>query len=137
MKEKRFEEIEHTADLSIRVWGGNLAELFANAAYGLAHQLAVDPDSIPAAVERQVELEAYDLETLLVDWLDELLYLGEQDALVFTAFDVAEITDHRLRATVRGGPPVEHRSAVKATTFHELEIVQTDEGYETTIVFDV
>lgn len=137
MMEKRFEEIDHTADLSIRVWGSDLAELFTNAAYGLAHQLAVDPDSIPAAVERQVELEAYDVETLLVDWLDELLYLGEQAAAVFTAFDVVEITDHRLRAVVRGGPPAEHRSAVKATTFHELEIVQTGEGYETTIVFDV
>ncbi len=137
MMEKRFEEIEHTADLSIRVWGSDLAELFANAAYGLAHQLADDPDSISPAVECQVELEAYDVETLLVDWLDELLYLGEQEALVFTEFDVAEVTRHRLRATVRGGPPTEYRSAVKATTFHELAVVQVDEGYKTTIVFDV
>jgi len=132
----RFEEIEHTADISIRVWGRDLAELFANGAYGMACQLA-DPGEVDWTVEQPIELEAYDAETLLVAWLGELLYLAERDGCVFTDFDVLEITPTRLRAIVRGGPVREHQRHIKAVTFSSLEIVHTGEGYETTIVFDV
>lgn len=134
--ERRFEEIEHTADLAIRVWGRDLAELFANAAYGLACQLA-DPAGIEHTVERSIELEAYDLETLLVAWLGELLYLNERDALIFTGFDVRELAPTRLRAVVRGGAAEGQYGHIKAVTFNDLEITPTGEGYEATVVFDV
>ena len=131
-----FEEIEHTADIAIRVRGRDLAELFANAAYGMAYQLA-DPDAVERTAEHLIELDAYDVETLLVAWLGELLYLSERDECVFTDFDVLEIAPTRLRAFVRGGPVQEHQQHIKAVTFSDLEIVRTDEGYETTVVFDV
>ena len=89
------------------------------------------------AVEHAIELEAYDAETLLVSWLGELLYLGERDDCVFTDFDMLEVTPHRLRAVARGGPVREQPLQIKAVTFNELEILRTDAGYETTIVFDV
>ena len=132
----RFEEIEHTADISIRVWGRDLAELFANGAYGMACQLA-DLAEVGRTGEQSIELEAYDAETLLVAWLEELLYLDERDGCVFCDFDMLEVTPTRLRAIVRGGPVREHRRHIKAVTFSSLEIVHTGEGYETTIVFDV
>lgn len=140
----RFEEIEHTADIAIRVWGSDLAELFANGAYGMACQLAdlaevgrTDFGEPSRAVEQSIELEAYDAETLLVAWLEELLYLDERDGCVFCDFDMLEVTPTRLRAIVRGGLVREHRRHIKAVTFSSLEIVHTGEGYETTIVFDV
>jgi SHS2 domain-containing protein len=133
---ERFEEIEHTADVAIRVWGRDLAELFANAAYGMVCQLA-DPDGVALTVERSVELEAYDTETLLVAWLGELLYLGERDVCVFVGFDMAEVTPTRLSAVARGGAVRAYRGQVKAVTFNELEIRRTEAGYETTVVFDV
>ena len=131
-----YQEIEHTADIAIRVWGRDLAGLFANAAYGMACQLA-DPAEVERTVERSVELDAYDAETLLVTWLGELLYLGERDGCVFTDFDVLEVTPTRLRALAWGGPVRERQRHIKAVTFSDLEIVHTGEGYETTIVFDV
>jgi len=134
--DNRFEEVEHTADIALRVWGRDLAELFVNAAYGMACQMA-DLDEADRAVERSIELEAYDAETLLVAWLGELLYLHERDGCVFTDFDMLEVTPTRLRAVARGGPVREHRRHIKAVTFSDLKIVYTDEGYETTIVFDV
>jgi SHS2 domain-containing protein len=134
--DERFEEVEHTADIAIRVRGSGLAELFANAAYGMACQL-VDPNDVRLTVERSVELEAYDVETLLVDWLGELLYLGEREACVFTEFDVLEIAPTRLQAVVQGGAVNEYRGHIKAVTFSELDIRRTGAGYETTIVFDV
>jgi SHS2 domain-containing protein len=133
---KRFEEVEHTADIAIRAWGRDLGELFANTAYGMACQLA-DPSEVGQIVKQSVELDAYDVETLLVSWLSELLYLGEREECVFTDFDLLEVTPTRLRATVRGGSVHEHRQHIKAVTFSDLEIVQTDEGYQTVVVFDV
>jgi SHS2 domain-containing protein len=134
---KRFEEIEHTADAAIHVWGRDLAALFANAAHGLAAQLADDPSAVTPTVEHQIELEAYDAETLLVAWLGELLYLGEREGCIFVEFEMREVTPTRLRAVARGGPAREQRHYVKAVTFNNLEIVRSHEGYEATVVFDV
>ena len=132
----RFEEVEHTADIAIRVWGRDLAELFVNAAYGMACQLdSTDPRD--QNIEQLVKLQAYDAETLLVSWLGELLYLSEREQSIFADFEMLEITPTRLRAIVRGGPIGEHRRHIKAVTFSDLEIVRTEAGYETTIVFDV
>lgn len=132
-----FEELEHTADAAVRVWGRNLAELFANAARGLAAQLAEEPGRVKPVIEHRIELEAYDVETLLVAWLGELLYLGERDGVVFVDFEVDGVTETHLRAVARGGPVQEYRRYVKAVTFNELKVVQTEEGYEATVVFDV
>jgi len=130
-----FEEIEHTADVAIRVWGDSLAELFAAAAYGMACQLA-DPGSITPIEERAIALEACDVETLLVAWLGELLYLDERDGCVLVDFDFCEITPTHLQAVARGGPPRERRGHLKAVTFSDLEIRCDAEGCETTVVFD-
>jgi SHS2 domain-containing protein len=141
---RRFEEVDHTADIAIHVWGRDLAELFANGAYGMACHMAdldavnqEDFGELSRAVEHLIELEAYDVETLLVSWLGELLYVSERDGCVFTDFDMLEVTPTRLRAVVRGGPVRERRQHIKAATFSDLKIVRTGEGYEATIVFDV
>jgi SHS2 domain-containing protein len=131
-----FEEVEHTADIAIRVWGRDLAELFASAAYGMAYMLG-GTDSKGRSIEHLVELQAYDTETLLVSWLGELLYLSEREESILTDFEMLEITPTRLRAIARGGPIGEHRQHIKAVTFSDLEIIRTEAGYETTIVFDV
>lgn len=133
---RRFEEINHTADIAIRVWGIDLAELFRNAAYGMASQLA-EPDRVPIETSVTLDLEAADVELLLVRWLSELLYLGEEQNVIFTDFDVLEVKQTVLRAIARGGhvPHLHHH--IKAVTFSELDVKQIENGYETTVVFDV
>jgi SHS2 domain-containing protein len=133
--DRGFEEIPHTADVAIRVWGRDLAELFTNAARGMAW-LLVDPDTVEPTVEVPLELSAYDTETLLVTWLGELLYLNERDGTIFTTFDLREVTSTRLRGRARGGP-TETRQHIKAVTFSEMKVQPTARGLETTIVFDV
>jgi SHS2 domain-containing protein len=133
---RQFEEIEHTADVAMRVWGRDLAELFANAAYGMASMLTDVEDVVPT-VEETIELEAEDVEILLVDWLGELLFLGERDNLAFTRIDRLQVAPNRLCAAVRGGSIQEQHSHIKAVTFSELDITQTDDGYATVVVFDV
>jgi SHS2 domain-containing protein len=134
-----FEEIEHTADVAIRVWGPDLPTLFAQAAMGMAHQLA-DPDTVRPDVEHRINLHASDVETLLVSWLGELLYLGERDGIaeaVFAKVDVHHVSPVHIVADVAGGPARQYRRAIKAVTFSDLAVRRIPGGYETVVVFDV
>ncbi|MDY0020438.1 MAG: archease [Anaerolineae bacterium] len=132
-----WQELNHTADLALHVSGVDLADLFATAARGMA-ALLVDPEAVALSESVTVVLAAPDVETLLVDWLNELLYLGEREETlsVYTTFEFESLTPTALRATVRGGGVERYAGVIKAATFHNLEVRQTPEGYETEIVFD-
>lgn len=137
MNGQGFEEIEHTADVALHVWGEELAALFANAARGMAYLLVGSQPVLESTVERRVELEAYDVETLLVSWLEELLYLAEEEHLIFTTFDFDEIDAHHLQATARGGSIDRIRLGIKAVTFSQMAVQRGENGLETDVVFDV
>jgi SHS2 domain-containing protein len=135
-----FQEIEHTADLALRVRGEDLVALFVHAAHGMFYLLRCRPAERPAEpVERDIELDAPDLETLLVDWLDELLYLSERGAgLCFETLYIHSLDKHRLKATVHASGSQTPQQDIKAVTFSDLRIVRREDGaYETTITFDV
>jgi SHS2 domain-containing protein len=74
-----FEEVEHTADKALRIFGANLTEFFLSAAAGLTHLMAADVSDISTEIEKTIELDAIDAESLLVEWLSELAYWAEQD----------------------------------------------------------
>jgi SHS2 domain-containing protein len=133
----KFEVVEHTADWALRVYGRDLADLFANAALGMAYLMVGDLDAVSVDEERTVVLDAVDAETLLVDWLSELAYWAEDEQLVFREFELSQVTEQHLSAVVRGGKAAELQKHIKAVTYHNLEIVERGGGLETTIVFDV
>lgn len=132
-----FEIVDHTADWAIRVYGADLPELFINAARGMTSLMVLEPESIPLDQERMVELDAFDAETLLVDWLSELAYFAEDELLVFRSFTLGEMSETHLRARINGGRVENLLKHIKAVTYHELAIRHTIAGLETTIVFDV
>jgi SHS2 domain-containing protein len=129
--------IEHTADWALRLRGGDLPELFRRAAEGLARLLVADAADVPLDQARDVVLEAYDTEDLLVDWLGELVYWAERDEMVFPVADLRQVTTTRLEGTVRGGRVTEMQKHIKAVTYHDLAIRETEGGLEVTVVFDV
>jgi SHS2 domain-containing protein len=132
----RFEEVEHTADLALKVHGHSLKEVFINAACGL-FSLMANLENLAPSVSREVHLEAPDRESLLVDWLNELLYLHEVEEEIYTRFEIETLSSTALSATVRGTKTKASKLTVKAATFHDLEIRETEDGYMTTVVFDV
>jgi SHS2 domain-containing protein len=133
---KRFEEIEHTADLAMRAYGRDLKELFANAAYGM-FSMMTDLEAIVPTVRREVHLEAPDRETLLIDWLNELLYLWEVEEEVYSRFNIVSLSSTAISAEVGGGEAERVTKFIKAATFHDLEIAESGEGYVATITFGV
>ena len=132
-----FEELEHTADRALRIFGINLKELMISAAQGMTQLMVGDVSQIPTEIEKSIELQAVDAESLLVEWLSELAYWAETEMLVFKEFEITDATVTRLQARVSGGKAAELEKHIKAVTYHNLEIIHTPEGLEATIVFDV
>jgi len=134
-----FEFIDHTADAGIRVEAPTLEDLFETA--GLAFtELVTSADSVDCRVERRFKLEEDDMETLLVSWLQELLYLLDTEDLVFARFQV-RIHDFSLEATAWGDvfDPNIHtmKTEIKAVTYHQLEVTKNDQGWQAQVIFDI
>jgi SHS2 domain-containing protein len=130
-----FEEISHTADWSVRVWAQDLPSLFAQSARAM-NSLSGTVTSNGPRVKRTFESEAPDEESLLVAFLSELVYYQEQEKLAFDIFKL-EVKSKRLKVEMEGAQIVSLDKAIKAVTYHNLQIKETDQGFETTIVFDV
>jgi len=134
----RFEVLDHPADLALRIYGRDLRELFANAAYAMFCQFLPEGlQRLPVSVERQVEVQGIDDESLLVNWLNELLYLHETHGELYAQFDIESLASGRLRASVRGAPSDRAEIIIKAATFNELAIARTQNGLVVTVVLDV
>lgn len=132
-----FEEIEHTADYAMRVRGRDLGSLLVNAARGLACMLVSDPDRLACRRDVWIKVDACDAESVLVEWLNELIYWSEVEMIVFGEFELKQVTSTSVRAQARGDRVHQLRHHVKAATYHNLEIIQTEQGLEATVVFDL
>jgi len=131
-----FEEVDHTADAALRIWGPDLEALLRQAALGMA-RLMCGSMPIGPPVRKQFTLEAFDRESLLVEWLGELAFSAEADRHLFFEFDLECTTDCRLIAVAYGRQFESLQTVVKAVTYHNLKIIETDRQLETTVVFDV
>jgi SHS2 domain-containing protein len=134
----RFEVLEHTADVGLRITAGTPEALFEAAAEGLA---TLEDAWFPGEGRaRDVVVEASDLPGLLVAWLDELLYLRDAEDVVFGGFEVQEAAEGRLRSRVatapRGGRVLES-AGVKAATYHGLRFERTNGGWTADVYLDV
>jgi SHS2 domain-containing protein len=124
-----FEILEHTADVGIEAAGSTCEEAFAATAQGLATLL--DAWSPGVGEGREVRVQASDLGSVLVGWLDELLYLHEAEDLVFGEFDVRRVDDEEMEAEVRTAPAAGREAAgtsIKAATFHRLHVGRDPDG---------
>ena len=132
-----YEEIEHTADRALKIYGSDLQELLLNAAGGMNSLLVREYNAFSLQEKKSIELDAIDSESLLVEWLSELAYWAETELLVFHKFDLHSVSPTHVKATVHGSRVAQLENHIKAVTYHNLKIIQTDEGLTATVVFDV
>ena len=135
-----FEIFAVTADKGIRAWGPGLQEAFRQAARAL-WGLMVEPAAVGSRLTIPVAVEAADQETLLVAWLNELLYLYEAQGFIGQDCTISRLTETRLDAELTGETvdPARHVlvSHVKAVTYHQLHVGPTEKGWEAQVVVDV
>jgi SHS2 domain-containing protein len=135
-----FEALPHTADWCLKVWAADLEQLFVEAARGMNSLAGTSLAKEPGA-ERSFSTSAEDAESLLVVFLSELLFCSEQEALAFDKIEIS-ITSQagkhlHLSAAMKGAHILSIEKAIKAVTFHNMQIQRTERGYEVEIVFDV
>ncbi len=138
--EYRFHFLDHTADVAVVAYGADLPETFASAARALFEVMA-DLGNVRETESREVEVSSGDVESLLVDWLNELLFLFDTEQLLLYRFQVHSVQGNALRATVYGErvDPGRHRikTGIKAVTYHMLEVKCDATGCRARVVFDV
>lgn len=141
MERPEFHELEHTADWALQIKGATLSQLFHNAALGMFELMGVTLMGVKSArerdLDRRIEIEAFDLEELLVAWLEELLYGVEMRSVGVANLNVAVEGNSRLIATFIEVPIQSIEKEIKAVTFHALEVKETRAGVEAIVVFDV
>ena len=131
-----WQELDHTADLAISVYGSDLAALFITSAQGL-FDLAFESGPQEIAQHFSIKLTAPDVETLLIDWLNELLYLSEKHNACFVKFEFLAISPTALNSKANATKIKLTKQYIKAATFHNISVVQSCDGFHTDIVFDI
>ena len=130
--------LEHTADVGLRVHAATLEEVFDQATRGLLDILGAWREG--AGTEEAIEAEARDVAALLVDWLDEVLFLHDSRDAVVTAVRVDMVQLERARGSIylapRGDVPLEG-TGVKAATYHKLRVEETSDGWTAQVYLDV
>jgi SHS2 domain-containing protein len=137
---KTFEIIDHTADVGIIAHGADVKELFANAALAL-FSLITELESIEAKLHLDLKVRSKHRDSLLVEWLNELIYLFDVKHILLNRFDIKTLDHNQLKATCYGEDfdPVKHKIniGVKAATYHMLKIAKDGVGYKAQIIFDI
>jgi SHS2 domain-containing protein len=135
-----FEILEHPADIGFRAFGYTLPELFENSALALL-SIRADLDGIEPRQEVPLSVTGSDYESLLVNFLSEVLYLVDGKMIALRQVVVNSLSETSVEAVGRGEPfdPARHhvKLIVKAVTWHQLLIARRAEGWSARIYLDV
>lgn len=132
--------LEHPADIRLKITASSKKDLFQGALKGMA--LIIAGRKIikkgEQLIAKQIEVLSPEKNTLLVDFLNEVLAKTDIYHSVFPEIEIEELTERKIRGTIKGQKVKEFKEEIKAATYHGLDIVQNEEGlWEVIILFDV
>lgn len=133
-----------TADIAFRAWGDDLETTFVAAAEATLNVMVEDLDTVRRSEQRTIELENDELEMLLFDFLQEIIYFKDAEQLLLRV-DRVKISEedgsYGLRADASGEvlDPERHetRVDVKAVTFHRFALEETETGWQASVILDI
>lgn len=136
-----YEHFDVEADVGVRAWAPTLADAFAHTALGV-FALIVPPEDVAERETREVRAQGDSLETLLVSWINECLYVHEIEGFAVHRVTVTVQPAAFVHGVLHGEPidPARHRlgTVVKAATLHGVAVVdRAGGGHETRLVVDV
>ena len=134
--------IEHTADMGIEATAETPEDLFAEAAYGLTEVVVGEQQAIRSATERRIEVEGGDRGELLVNFLNEVLFLIESESFLPADIEVEKAGETEARARLRGDTYEKGRHEllereVKSVTYHQLKVEEGERGWEARVFVDL
>jgi SHS2 domain-containing protein len=135
-----FEILDHPADIGFRAFGRTLPELFENAALAML-SIRAEVEDIEPRQEFPIAATGADFESLLVNFLSEVLYLVDGERIAFRRIRVDSLSETSIAAAGLGEPhdPARHRVKliVKAVTWHQLRIEETTGGWSAQVYLDI
>ena len=131
------ERRDHTSEIELYVRAGSLGDLLAEAGRALAEVELTSADCVPGGPARPIRVSSSDREALLVDWLNELIFLADIDRWVAMDFSIDLADDTEVRARASGVTLEWAPSRVKAATFHGLRVENVPGGLEAEVILDV
>jgi SHS2 domain-containing protein len=140
---KKYEVLEHPAELRLRVYGKTLEELFKNAVLAMARILSrrggtkseLKVKNSKCKIEL-LKIESLDINSLLVDFLSEILARSQINKCVYYVSS-SKIQDSRLEAELVALPRERFKEDIKAVTYEDLDIKKINDTYQTDLVFDI
>ena len=143
-KTGKFEFLDHTADVLIAAHGQTLEQAFENAALAM-FEVMTNTTKIDTVQEETVEVEAEDEYALLYSWLEALLVKFEIKGMLFSKFKIDRIQDtpdgYKLQASVWGekfnAEKHPQKVAVKAVTYHRMEIIKEHDQITLEFILDI
>ncbi len=144
MQETGYVYEEHTADIIIIAWGPTLEKAFEKAGEAIT-AIMTDPSKIEEKTTVKVKVEGFDLENLLLRWIEEILFYFDSEGLLFKTYKVTEIKKeddtYILEAELKGEKfdPAKHESwtHVKAATYAQMSIRKEDGVWKLKFVVDI
>lgn len=136
----KYEMIDHTADVCVRVSGNSLEEIFIGSAKAMM-EVITDVEKVKPSREVPIIAHGENHEELLVKWLQEILYFHEVKKMVFKDFEIK--LENATGAVGKAyGEKIdldkhEFYSNIKAVTYHNLKIISSNDKYRVDIVFDI
>jgi SHS2 domain-containing protein len=138
---KKFEFLEHTADVKMRIFGITLDKLFKNAVLGMAKlqksKVKSQKSKLQFKIQKFVELKSSDLETLLVDFLSAVLTQSDIEHAVFPEIKIKKLTNTEIEAEIFGVKIDKFNKDIKAVTYHGAEVKKAGDHWEAIVLFDI
>jgi SHS2 domain-containing protein len=135
-----YEYFEVTADVGVRAWGSTLAVAFAEVARGVL-ALAIAPEEVVERDRREVRAQGETPEALLVNWVNECLYVHEIEGFATRRVEVTTFAGDVVHGLLHGEEidPRRHRpgTVVKAATYHQASVRDAPGGAEVRLIVDV
>lgn len=138
---EKYELINHTADLGVKVKGRKLADLFSNAGYAMFDLILEEITQLRSRQSLDIKIPGGEIEDILVNWMRELLGKFNLDGLAFKQFNVERVDESGLEAVVEGEKidPSRHslKTEIKAVTYHGIKIHKKNNLWEAQVIFDI
>lgn len=134
----KFEILDHTSDLKIKITAPKKEDIFFLAMKGMFEGARYEFEKKEKNKKVKIKIKSFDFHSLLVDFLNEVLYLTETKKLVFQKMLPKKITDNELEAILIGKKLKRMGIHIKGVTYYGLDVSQNKEGkWEATILFDI
>ena len=135
---KIFEILEHQTDLKIKAFGKNLKEVFRNSMIAMVESMRPEIDfSFKKTFQRKIKIKSFDLDSLLVDFLNEILYLIQTNKEIYKKIEFLKFKKFEIEANLYGEKVKRFGLEIKAATYHDLEIKRTKDKWYAIVLFDI